>query len=106
MTHDSLHRVIAGDRTGVPRIVEAAWQALTIRFDLAPSGAWHDADRLADDVSLFLDASPRLLDELITAAVDAGQIEDRQRDDRYQIRIITPDRHARDSHHHPSRRAT
>jgi hypothetical protein len=102
---DSLHRVVTGQRTGVPRIIEAAWQALSIRFDLAPPGAWHDADRLADDVAAFLDASPRLLDELIGAGIDAGQLEDRHHDDRYQIRIITPDPRTREGHH-PRRRST
>jgi hypothetical protein len=87
-------------RRNRPPIIEAVWQALTLRLHLAPPGAWHDADRLADDTAGFLDCSPALVDELLHAAVDAGQLETRHHHDRHQIRARrTRDRAPRERKH-------
>jgi len=84
---DALAAVVTGTPdASVPRIVSAVWEAIALRLRLAPPGAWTDADDLALDTAQFLDCAPGLVDELLAAGTDAGQLEARTHHDRPQVR--------------------
>ena len=94
MTNTDLRSVVLGQPPfGVPPVVCDAWDTISAYLTTEHDGAWTPRVACVEDAAADVDASRRLIWQLIDAAVDLGIVELDNEEQTIRMRTPAPNGH-------------